>query len=163
MNRTITVRYGQIVSAEEVQLESQALSNAILGGIIGALVAGEGNRAEGAAIGAAVGGVGTAAAEGSNVAWAYTIELRDGSTTKVITEQATVTDGDCVSFEEGEHTNVRRVSDTLCDGGSVHPEVVATHEEVADACHRAKEELLAADGDAAIDAAVRKVKALCDH
>lgn len=163
MNRTITVRYGHVVDVEEVQLESRAIGNAVLGGIIGALVAGEGNRAEGAAIGAAIGGVGTAAAEGSNTAMAYTIELRDGSMTKVVTEQATVAAGDCVSFEEGEHTNVRRVSETMCDGGTVHPDVAEQHQDAADACHRAKEELLAAEGDEAIDAAVRKVKALCDH
>jgi outer membrane lipoprotein SlyB len=163
MNQTISVEYGRVVTSEQVQLESSAVSNAVLGGIIGALVAGKGNRAGGAAIGAAIGGVGTAAAEGSNTAFAYTIELSDGGTKKVVTEQSNVNDGDCVSFEEGQHTNVRRVSETLCDGGLVHPEVRTSHSQAADACHEAKEQLIAAEGEAAVDEAVRKVKALCDH
>lgn len=163
MNRTITVQYGRVLEVEEVQLESQAGSNAVLGGILGAVVAGRGNRLAGAAVGAVAGGALTAAAEGDNKAFSYTIELASGATVKVITEQGNVETGHCVSFEQGSHTNVRQVSDTMCDGGPVHPEVHEEHSDAAEACHAAKEELLAAETSEEIDAAIRKVKALCDH
>ena len=163
MNRTISVQYGRVVGIEQVQLESEAASNAVLGGIIGALAAGRGNRLAGAAVGAVAGGAITAAAEGSNQAVAYTVRLANGSTVKVVTEQAHVAEGDCVSFEQGQHTNIRRVSKTMCGDEPHHPDVHEAHADDAARCHAAKEELLAAETRAEIDNAVRKVQALCDH
>ena len=69
-------------------------------------------------------------------------------------------------MESGKTTNLRRVSTALCEPSDPHPvddELQVKHLQEASECHDAKENLLQAESDRDIDAAVRKVKVLCDH
>ena len=78
----------------------------------------------------------------------------------MVTDQGGMRVGDCVAVERGDYNNIRRVSDVACTDDSV--EVYEEHQEDADECVVAKRELLAAEDDAAIDRAARKVRVLCD-
>jgi len=171
LDSTIAINYGTVATVTPVQLESNATRNAAIGGLVGLLTQARGSGTErlaGAAIGAAVGGLGTKAVEGDNMANSFVIDLIGGSTVKVVTEQQNIAVGDCVSVETGRHTNLRRVSQTLCSSpGQLHPGIdsqISHHEQAeADACHQAKEELLKATTEADINALTRKVQVICDH
>ncbi len=85
---------------------------------------------------------------------------------KVLTDQREIHTGDCVVVEEsGGMANVRRVSETMCEpeSQSVVEELQAELQEEAAECIAAKEELLAAETDEAMDRALRKMSILCDN
>ena len=159
------VGYGRVQGVEQVRIEDNSgkAAGTIVGGALG-LASGKGksgsNKARralgGAAAGRAVGG----AMSGDKYAWAYTVDLETGGTVRVVTEAGGIRVGDCVSVERGDYNNIRRVSDVACSDNS--KEVYDEHQEDADECVEAKRELLAADDDAAIERAARKVRVLCD-
>lgn len=171
LDSAIAINYGTVSSVTPVQLESNATRNATIGGLAGLLTQARGSTSErlaGAAIGAAVGGLGTRAVEGDNVANAFIIELNRGDTVKVVTEQTNIVVGDCVAVETGQHTNLRRVSAVQCNlPGQPHPTIdqqISGYEQgEADACHQAKEQLLNASSESEIDARIRQVQVICDH
>ncbi|MFQ5643601.1 MAG: hypothetical protein ACE5FQ_07865 [Thiogranum sp.] len=171
LDSTIAVNYGTVATVTPVQLESDATRNATMGGLVGLLTQARGSAGErlaGAAIGAAVSGLITKAAEGDNTANSFVIELTGGNTVKVVTEQQNIVVGDCVAVETGRHTNLRRVSPAQCSPSrQAHPTVdaqISQYEQgQADACHQAKEELLKAKTEADINAFTRKVQVICDH
>lgn len=154
-----------------VQLQSNAARNAALGGMVGLLTQARGSGTErlaGAAIGEAAGGLATRAVEGNNMANSFVINLTRGGTVKVVTEQQNIVVGDCVAVETGRHTKLRRVSVTQWNPPSQpHPTInpqISRHEQgEADACHRAKEELLNARTETETNALIRKVQVICDH
>jgi len=171
LDSTVTINYGSVATVTPVKLESDATRNATIGGLVGLLSQARGSTSErlvGAAIGAAVGGLATKATEGDNMANAFVIELTDGNTVKVVTEQQNIAVGDCVAVETGRHTNLRRVSAVQCQAQhQVHPTIdpqIAQHEQrEANACHQAKEDLLKAGSERDINALTRKVQVICDH
>jgi outer membrane lipoprotein SlyB len=171
LDSTIAVNYGTVATVTPVRLKSNATRNATIGGMVGLLTQARGSASErlaGAAIGAAVGGLATKAAEGDNMANSFVIDLVGGSTVKVVTEQQNIAVGDCVAVETGRHTNLRRVSQTQCSPPrQSHPTIdpqISQHEQgEANACHQAKEELLKANTEADINALTRKVQVICDH
>lgn len=165
-HRTIRVSYGVVVDIDEVKLKSGAGQGAVMGGMVG-LAAGHGqsgkNRRTSAAAGALLGALLARAAEGKHKAEGYAVRLTDGSTVKIIMDHADAQVGDCVAIEEGQTSNLRRVAAQMCDGPDLHTdeEVRGLHDEQADACHEAKEVLLAAQSEAELDLAMKKVKVLC--
>ncbi len=171
LDSAIAINYGTVSSVTPVQLESNATRNATIGGLAGLLTQARGSTRErlaGAAIGAAVGALGTRAVEGDNTANAFIIELNRGDTVKVVTEQTNIAVGDCVAVETGQHTNLRRVSAVQCNPpGRPHPTIdqqISGYEQAeADACHQAKEQLLNASSESEIDARIRQVQVICDH
>ena len=66
--------------------------------------------------------------------------------------------GDCVVVEQGQYTNVRRVSSINCH----LTQQPAHHLEAASNCQAAKDELNSAKTDDAIEQAVIKVRTLCE-
>ena len=171
LDSTIAVNYGTVSSVTPVQLQSNATRNATIGGLAGLLTQARGSGTErlaGAAIGAAIGGLGTKAAEGDNMANSFVVDLNRGGTVKVVTEQTNIVVGDCVSVETGRHTNLRRVSPVQCNPPrqphpSIDSQISDNEQREANACHQAKEELLKAKTESDINALTRKVQVICDH
>lgn len=159
-----TIRFGVVRNVQQVPLQSDAATGALVGGTIG-LVAGGRRPARNAVIGAAAGGAVTAAAQGNRTGFAYTVALNDGSTVRIISDQREIRSGDCVAVEQvGQTTNIRRQPASFC-AREYAPAVEAVHgvsEAAAARCEAAKEELVAAATPEAIDMASRKIDLLCN-
>ncbi len=156
----VTINYGTVESVATVTEDAKHAGGAVAGGLLVGLISGPRHKglkvAAGAAAGAAVQGAAT-----SGTVQQYTISLVTGGQVLVSTEQDDIRVGDCVSVEQGDHTNIRRVGATFCDGthDSDPPD---HHQQAASECDKAKSELSAADTDDAVDIAVKKVRVLCD-
>ena len=168
------VQYGVVthVNATKTPVSSGTTTGAAAGGLLGGLLGATSSRnttsgdkrrrsllygVGGALAGAAVG----SAVSGNDVTvYDYSVRLLDGSTVNITTEQGRIDKGDCVSIERGQSANIRRVAQVFCDvpEQSVYPK----HQLEAKECSAAKQELVEAQGSEAIDAAIRKVKILCD-
>jgi outer membrane lipoprotein SlyB len=162
-NRVISVNYGVVTGTELVQLQSAAAGGAVVGGVIGALRGrgrSSGSQARSAAAGAAIGGIGTRILEGSNQAMEYTVRLNAGRDVRVITEPTGTRIGDCVSVEQGRQANVRRVSSVHCEMMDAEPTPALAAE--ATACDQAKQQLIDAEDDEALERAIRRVRILCE-
>lgn len=162
-NRIISVNYGVVIGMERVQLESAAAGGALVGGVVGALRArgrSSGSRARSAAAGAAIGGVATRILEGSNEAMEYKVRLNSGRDVRIITEPTGTRIGDCVSVEQGRQANIRRVSSVHCEMMDAEPTPALTSE--ATACEQAKQQLLDAEDEQALELAIRRVRILCE-
>lgn len=166
--QSIQVQYGTVVSSSHVQEASNAPAGALVGGAIG-LYTGKGKSSgtkfRRSAAGAVAGSAAASAAQGSRDARQYEVRTQSG-TVVIISDQTEITVDDCVIVENPGTTNanIRRVAQTYCDPASA--EVVAelqdeAQEEAAE-CAAAKQELSAAQDDAAVDRALRKIDILCN-
>ena len=157
-----TVSYGRITAVRQVNLENQGAQAAgtLVGGALG-VASGSGqsrsNRALRGIGGAAVGSRVAGAASGTT-GFEYTV-LIGNQTTRIVTEQAGLRVGDCVSVERGQFNNIRLAPDERCDAAMTRgaPEDTAA----ADACEAAKQQLLDAQTDADFDRAERRMRLLC--
>jgi outer membrane lipoprotein SlyB len=166
--QSIQIQYGVVVASKYVQEKSNAGKGALVGGAIG-LYAGKGKSSgtkfRRATAGAVIGGSATSAAQGSREAREYQVNTSTGITV-IISDQTQIAVDDCVIIETPNkgNANIRRVANTYCDPASA--EVVAELQdemlEEAEECVAAKRELSAADSDAAVDRALRKISILCD-
>ena len=166
--QSIQIQYGVVVASKYVQESSNAGKGALIGGAIG-LYSGKGKSSgtkfRRTTAGAVVGGATASAAQGSREAREYQVKTATGFVV-IISDQTEVHVDDCVIVENagGKNANIRRVASTYCDPASA--EVVADLEdealEEAQECLVAKDELLAADTDEAVDRALRKISILCD-
>ncbi len=167
--QSVTVRTGTVVGMQSVDLNDQsALGGALVGGAFGAALTrsskSSSRRERNAVIGAVIGGA--AAASSRRPGRIYTVQTNEGTAIKIATEQTEIRVDDCVFVEEsGGTANIRRAPATACDPASADAmrdaDVVADMREEAAECAAAKQALVDADSDAAIDLAVRKVKLLC--
>jgi hypothetical protein len=166
LKTAIDIQYGVVDQVEQTTVESQAAGNAILGGVIGA-VASRKHRLAGAAVGAASAGLLTAAAEGSRQAFAYTVRLESGRVLKVIVEHGEIAAGQCVAVEQGRSANLRLVSPGHCRAAASvaarSPEVAQEAQADAEACHQAKEQVLAATTEQETTLWAQKARILCGH
>ncbi len=167
---SVKIQHGTVVASRSVTIESggNAAGGALLGGTIGLIAGGSSGkkRRQRAATGAIIGGALGAASKKSEQAMEYTVETAGGMQIKVLTDQREIHTGDCVVVEEsGGMANVRRVSETMCEpeSQSVVEELRAEFQEEAAECIAAKQELLAAETDEAMDRALRKISILCDN
>jgi outer membrane lipoprotein SlyB len=159
-----SVTYGRVTAVRQVDLHNQGAQAAgtLVGGALG-LASGSGqsrsNRAlrgiGGAAVGGAVGG-----AAGSTTGFEYTVLIGGTNTIRMVTEQAGLRVGDCVSVERGSLNNIRLAADARCEGAASAP-VSASARAEADACAAAKDQLLKANTDADFDRAERRMRLLC--
>ena len=170
MGASMKIQHGRVVASRAVTIESggSAAGGAVLGGTLGLIAGGSSGkkRRQRAATGAIIGGAIGKASKKSEQAMEYTVETAAGMQIKVLTDQTEIHTGDCVVVEEsGGMANVRRVSETMCEpeSQSVVEELRAELQEEAAECIAAKEELLAAETDEAIDRALRKISILCDN
>ncbi len=166
-----TVRVGEVTARQQVELDDNSTKKgALVGGAIG-LAAGYGSSgkkrrrrtAGGAAIGAAAG-----SSKKKQTGMMYTVKTGDGAMVQIVTDQTEIQKGDCVAVEEsGGKANIRRLSPTACEPESKDvmndPAIQQEMQEEAAECVAAKDELVAAETDEAIDRALRKLEILCDN
>lgn len=167
--QSLTVQYGKVTGAQEVDLKSGAVpAGALVGGALGLASASgksSGRKVTNTLVGAVAGGGIAAAARGSTKGMLYQVDAGSGVTIQVVTDQREVRPGDCVAVEKaGETANIRRVSSAYCDNANqaavkaVAPEARKDAEE----CLAAKQQLVNATTAEQADLAARKVKLLCD-
>jgi outer membrane lipoprotein SlyB len=166
---SVSVRTGTVSSVRNVDLnDGNAVGGALVGGAFGAALTrsskGSSRRDRNAAIGAIMG----AAAAGSKTqpGRIYTVSMGDGSMVQVATEQTEIQKDDCVYVEQsGKSANIRRAPATACAAETQsllsEPEIVAEMNEEASECMAAKQSLIDAESDDAMDRAVRKIQLLC--
>ena len=160
-NTVISVAYGTVIGVERVQLDSNARTGAVVGGLAGLAIRGGGRTTRSMARGAALGGVGTRVMEGSNQATEYTVRLTNGRDVRMITDDSSIRMGDCVSVEQGRSGNIRRVSSVHCqDPQAAEPS--PDHVAEATACDQAMQALAEATDEAAIELNLRRVRILCE-
>lgn len=162
MART-TVEFGRITGVRPVDVTSGGAqtAGALVGGTLG-VMSGSGqsrsNRAlrgvAGAAVGSRVGG-----AAGTSTAFEYTV-LIGTRTTTIVTEQAGLRVGDCVSLERGSLNNIRLEADERCELAQSVPS--DSDIQTAYACDSAKRQLLEAETDEEFDRAERRIRLLCN-
>lgn len=153
-----TVDYGRITAVNRVSEHSKSAqtSGAILGGVVGAASAS--NRPVGT-VGGALAGRQLGRMMSRRQSYEYTILLDGRATIKMVTDEAGLRVGDCVAVERGSFNNLRLADDARC-ASKVTPTPAALTE--ANACIKAKEQLLAADTDEAFDRAERRMRLICD-
>ena len=155
----VQIDYGVVESVGTTTKDAKHAGGALAGGLIGGLIGPKRHQGlrvvAGAGIGAAVQGSAT-----SGTLQQYSVKLNSGSQVIISTEQQDIRSGDCVSVEQGEHANIRRVSSYQCEtkNKSAEPHHVSS----ADNCQLAKDELNKADTDQAITNAAKKVRVLCE-
>ena len=169
--QSMSIQTGVVIAAQAVNLQSAAGRGAVVGGVAG-LAATSSNRStsrriRNTAIGAGTGALIARGAEGNLDGMQYTVELGPGNQIVVVSDQTQVRVGDCVTIEQAGSgmTNVRRVSDGLCEAafsGGVDEDLNAYMQYEADMCRNAKERLMEAETDEAFEVAMRRVKFLCD-
>ena len=167
--QSATVRTGTVTAMRSVDLnDGNAVGGALVGGAFGAALTrsskGSSRRDRNAALGAVLGA--SAAASKRRPGSIYTVTTNEGTAIQIATEQTEIRVGDCVFVEEsGGSANIRRATATACDPASQDvmkdPAIIEEMQEEASECAAAKQELVDADSDDAIDRAVRKVKLLC--
>ncbi|HEY5763392.1 MAG TPA: hypothetical protein VIS73_09330 [Rhodocyclaceae bacterium] len=167
--QSATVRTGTVTAMKSVDLnDGNAIKGALVGGAFGAALTrsskGSSRRDRNAAIGAVLGGA--AAASKTRPGRIYTVTTNEGTMIQIATEQTEIRVDDCVFVEEaGGSANIRRAPATACDPASQEvmkdAAIIEEMQEEASECAAAKQELVDADSDDAIDRAVRKVKLLC--
>jgi len=165
-NSLIDVAYGTVENVQQVQMKANYAEGSLIGGALGLLAASgysRGSQALGAAAGAGLGAL--VAKETAGTANQFTIRLVNGNTVSVVTDQKDIDPGDCVSVEQGKHTNIRRVSAAMCNTPPSHPAYPAMHasvQQISADCSAAKDQLLKASTEQETDIAYKKMQALCD-
>ena len=165
-NSLIAVAYGTVENVQQVQMKANYAEGSLIGGALGLLAASHysaGSQALGAIAGAGLGAL--VAKETAGTANQYTIRLVDGSTVQVVTDQKDIDTGDCVSVEQGDHTNIRRVSSAMCSTPPSHPAYPAMNasvQQISADCATAKQQLLQATTEQETNIAYKKMQALCD-
>jgi outer membrane lipoprotein SlyB len=167
--QSATVRTGTVTAMKSVDLnDGNAIKGALVGGAFGAALTrsskGSSRRDRNAAIGAVLGGA--AQASKTRPGRVYTVMTNEGTAIQIATEQTEIRVDDCVFVEEaGGTANIRRAPATACEPESAQvmqdAAIIEEMQEEATECAAAKQELVDADSDEAVDRAVRKVKLLC--
>ena len=166
-NAQTTVTYGRITAVRQVDIQNQGARSAgtLVGGALG-VASGSGQSASNRALrgvgGAAVGNR-LAGAASSSTGFEYTVLIGGTNTIRMVTEQAGLRVGDCVSVERGQFNNIRLADDARCAAAANAPvaPVPANAQAEANACAAAKDQLLNAATDADFDRAERRMRLLC--
>ncbi len=169
--QSMSVQTGVVISARSVELQSEAGRGAAVGGIVGFAMTSSSQsssrRARNTILGAAAGGAVANRAQGSRNGMQYTVQIAPGQQITVISDQTEVRVGDCVNVEQaGSGTaNVRRVSQAMCEAvasNTVGEAITEEYNRLANMCLEAKERMMEAETDEALEAAIRRVHILCD-
>ena len=156
--QSVTIQYGTVKSVVTVDKDAKHAGGALAGGMIGAMIGPRRHRGlravAGAGIGAAVQGSAT-----SGTQQQYNVDLKNGGTTIINTEQNDIRIGDCVSIEQGSYANIRRASSVHCETKTQVPQ---HHKSISKDCEKAKLELSNAQTDEAVTLAAKKVRILCE-
>lgn len=159
----LRVRYAEVIDVERVKMPSAAPAGAVVGGFTGLVIARDRStrsQLASSAGGAALGALATRALEGDRLGYSYRLRFNDGSISQFITEKGYLHRGDCVSVERGQYANIRRVPNSMCEGGTTAA-VDPVHLRDAQQCSDAKDQLLDAKTDEELQLASRKVDVIC--
>jgi outer membrane lipoprotein SlyB len=167
--QSVTVRTGTVTAMKTVDLnDGNALGGALVGGAVGAALTrsskGSGRRDRNAALGAVLGG--SAAASKTRPGRVYSVTTNEGTTIQIATEQTEIQIDDCVFVEETSRgANIRRAPATVCAPDTQElleePDVAEELREEAEECAVAKQQLIDAETDAAVERALTKVQIFC--
>lgn len=156
-----SIQYGQVTSVSVTTIEDDdGISGAAKGALIGGMI---GPRHRGINRGVIAGAaIGSAADDGdTETLYLYTVDYVDSTgSIQIKTEQGDIRDGDCVSIEQGQHVNIRRVSTVHCEQQTATPP--EHHAQAAKECDLAKQDMMAADTQEAQDIAIQKARVLCE-
>jgi outer membrane lipoprotein SlyB len=154
--QSVMLQYGTIEAVKTVHDDGKRGAGTAVGGIAGAAIAKD-HRGLGMLAGGLIGG-GIEKHHTAGTLDQYTVRLSAGATLVVNSDQNDLIVGDCVVVEQGQYTNVRRVSSINChlDQQPDH------HIEAANNCQLAKDELNQAKTNEEIEQAVIKVRTLCE-
>ena len=156
----ITINYGVVESAVTTTEDSKHAGGALAGGLMGALIGPKRHRGLRVVAGAGIGAAVQGSATGGTVEQ-YSVKLNSGGQTIISTELQDIRIGDCVSIEQGDKANIRRVSSYHCETKNT-TSIPEHHESAAINCEMAKNELAKAETDDAITNAAKKVRILCE-
>ena len=165
-NSLIAVAYGTVENVQPVKMKANYAEGSIIGGALGLLASSHystGSQVLGTAAGAGLGAL--VSKETAGTANQFTINLVNGTTVSVVTDQKDIDAGDCVSVEQGEHANIRRVSSSFCNTPASHPAYADMHahvQRVSADCAVAKQQLLKATTEQETNIAYKKMQALSD-
>ncbi len=175
LGSSFEIRYGTVRAVEVSKLdvaEKTVAKGATVGGIIGLTAASHDHDLRGALEGAVAGSlVARAIAKHQNEdapnAYTYTVALVEGGELKIITETGDIRESDCVSIEQGQTANVRRVAGVYCEATHYRvamgePDVHDRAQKSATECDASKQEVLKAKTDADVDLAMKKVRIFCE-
>ena len=166
-SKMMSVAYGTItgVNQQEKDTSGGRTGGAVVGGLAG-LYTGKGKSSSNKAL-RTLGGAAVGSAAGSTMArgteMVYTVSLVEGGTVRIIMDSGNFHRGDCVAVEQGgASANMRRVSGEFCsNNASVPQQYKAEHQNEADECAQAKQQLLDAKTEDTIKAAQMKMNILC--
>jgi outer membrane lipoprotein SlyB len=154
--QSLMLQYATVEGVKTVHDDGRRAGGTMLGGLAGAAIADD-HRGLGMLAGGLIGG-GIQKHHTAGTLDQYTLRLSTGATLIVNSDQNDLIVGDCVVVEQGQYTNVRRVSSINChlDQQPDH------HVEAANNCQKAKDELNQAKTNEQIEQAVIKVRTLCE-
>ncbi|HEU4620473.1 MAG TPA: hypothetical protein VFV10_20735, partial [Gammaproteobacteria bacterium] len=161
-----SIQHGVVVETKSVELGSAAGGGALVGGLAGFATSSGRNssrRVRDALIGSAIGGAVSSNAQGNRKGVQYTVDTGNGKVI-VVSDQTQIEIGDCVAVENAGTgaANIRRASMALCEGPNVQEAVQTELNEDAEACLMAKDKMLTAETDEALQQAIRTARILCD-
>ena len=154
--QSVVLQYGTVEGVKTVQNDGKRAAGTAVGGLAGAAIARD-HRGLGMIAGGLIGG-GIEKHHTAGTLNQYSVTLMTGATMVVNSDQNDLIVGDCVVVEQGQYTNVRRVSSINCHLNQ-KPE---HHVSAANNCQLAKDELNSAKTDKEIESAVIKVRTLCE-
>jgi outer membrane lipoprotein SlyB len=160
---------GIVENVQQVKLQSEAGTGALVGGGLGLLSASgksTSKKARNSIIGAAAGGAVASSAQGNRNGMQYTVRTNEGSSIRIVTDQTEIRVGDCVAVEEnGSTANIRRLSATACDPKSAQArqQLQGSFQQEAAECNSAKQTLIEAKTADQVDLARRKMEILCSN
>ena len=164
------VQYGRITSIVPTTVTNASAQTVgtLVGGGIG-LASGGGQSGSNRAlrtIGGAAAGRGVTNLATRSQAFEYTVLIDGTTTTRIVSDQTGKRIGDCVAVEQGQFTNIRLVPDARCNpaprpAAPAPAPIPAAEVEAANACDKAKLQVLSADTDEAFALAERRMRLLC--
>jgi outer membrane lipoprotein SlyB len=165
-NEIISVQYGRIENIQQVAMAPDYGAGALIGGALGLLATATHSGASQVAGTVAGAGLGALVAkETAGSAQKFTVRLVNNSTIDMVTENQSLALGDCVSVEQGQHANIRRVSSVMCSTPPSDPAYPAMNNSAvqeSQECQQVKLELLNATTEQATSVAYKKMQAFCE-
>lgn len=165
-NEIISVQYGRVENIQQVAMSPDYGAGSVIGGALGLLATmghSGASQVGGAVVGAGLGAL--VAKETAGSGEKFTVRLVNNSTIDIVTENQSIELGDCVSIEQGEHANIRRVSSVLCTTPPSDPAYApmnAANVQESQECQEVKRELLNATTEQATNIAYKKMHAFCE-
>ena len=164
-NEIISVQYGTVENIQQVAMSPDYGAGSLIGGALGLLATSGHSTASqvgGAAAGAGLGAL--IAKETAGTGEKFTIRLVNNNTIDIVTENQNIQLGDCVSVEQGQHANIRRVSSVMCTtpaSDPAYPSMNAANVQESQECQAVKRELLNAKTEQETSIAYKKMQAFC--